>query len=284
MSDLPWPRSLGLVDTSENASLFGKRVLLLRPEAQVKDSAQDDAATADIFRARGADVTQIALAKLGPPTDMARFSLARSEAAKGAYDWVLFTSVHGVARFLTALRDDGAALPMQTQVGCIGPATAAALAPFGIEPSLVASESHGEGLSTEVGHRLSGGKKRILLARAEVARPVLPDFLRASGHVVDDVGVYRSELASERAPELQAWLADASGRESIVVFSSPSSVDAFLGLSGAALSGATMRLLYASIGPVTTARCRDRGLDVRLEAKPSTFSALAEALGHHFTG
>ena len=258
-------------------------MLLLRPEAQVLDLEQNDASTADIFRALGADVTQIALMKLGPPTDDVRFTEAREQSARGAYDWVLFTSAHGASRFLSALRDDGASLPSHTQVGCIGPATAKALVPFGIEPSLVASESHGEGLSSEVVLRLRGEGRRILLARAEVARPILPDSLRAAGHEVDDVGVYRSVLAPERTAELQAWLekAAASGAgDSVVVFSSPSSVDAFLGLSNGVSGG----LLYASIGPVTTARCVERGVEVKVEAKPSTFSGLGVALSDYFTG
>lgn len=292
MSDGESLRSLAWVGTDENAALHpltGKCVLLLRPEAQTPDPTKGDAATAEIFRGLGADVTQIALSKLGPPTDGARFARARADAAKGAYDWVLFTSAHGVARFFSALHEEGATLPQGVQVGCIGPATASALAPFGVEPALVASESHGEGLSSDVAERLRGERKRILLARAEVARAVLPESLRAAGHDVDDVGVYRSELARERGGQLKAWLAEPSGPSPrIVVFSSPSSVDAFLGLSGhaghAGHAGQTSGLLYASIGPVTTARCRERGLEVRVEANPSTFPALAVALSRHFTG
>ncbi|MFO0663854.1 MAG: uroporphyrinogen-III synthase [Polyangiaceae bacterium] len=266
--------------------LSGKRVLLLRPEAQDVFEPGQDPPARHFFEERGAEVTQIALATLGPPSDPSRVEEARQRVKAGHYDWLVFTSAHGVAAFLG--RDFSTDDFADTRIACVGPATAAALTRKGRMPDLVAppSRTHGEGLAEEMREQLGDGNARILLARAEVAREELPKMLREAGHHVEDVAVYRSERADARGPDLVRWLnaARSSGavtrKEAIVVFSSPNSVDAFLDLAGLSSDGAGpyAGLVMASIGPATSARCRERGLAVDVEAKPSTFSALAEAL------
>ena len=101
-----------------------------------------------------------------------------------------------------------------------------------------------------------------LLPRAEVARDVLPNGLRARGWDVDVLPVYRTEHRA--VPDAGA---DA------IVFLSSSAVDSFVDANGASTAAA-----IACIGPVTATTARQRGLDVTVESPAGDAAVLAELL------
>ena len=79
------------------------------------------------------------------------------------------------------------------KVAAIGPGTAAALAAGNIRADLVPERFVAEALARRAARP---GPGRVLLARAEVARDVLPDGLRARGWEVDVVDAYRTVPAA----------------------------------------------------------------------------------------
>ncbi len=88
--------------------------------------------------------------------------------------------------------------PMRLQVAAVGAATAAAAREAGWNVAVVPGTYVAESLVAALAGEVAG--KRVLLARAEVARDVIPEALRAAGAVVDVVDAYRN-VVPEAAPE-----------------------------------------------------------------------------------
>ena len=161
------------------------------------------------------------------------------------YDWLLLTSRNGVEALFTRLEGP---LP---RVAVVGRGTAEALRERGVEPDLVATTSTQEGLAAEL-PRPAG---RVLFAGAEDARDVLVRELDA-----DFVPLYRTvELRPERFPA-----------GDLVVLASASAARSF--------SAIGVGLPCVSIGPVTSAEARARGLQVVVEADTHDREGLVAAV------
>ena len=117
-----------------------------------------------------------------------------------------------------------------------------------------------------------GGSGRVVLARAEVARPALPDGLRAAGWEVDDVAAYRT-VTQELTAEQRRQVAAADG----VVFTSSSTVDRLVDAVGTD----AVPPLVVSIGPATSATAASYDLTVTVEASDHTIEGAVEALIAH---
>jgi uroporphyrinogen III methyltransferase/synthase len=204
--------------------------------------------------------------------------------AGSSYHWIILTSVNGVAAVGRRLRSLGRGWDSLsgTSVAAIGPATASALKGEGLEPSLVPEEYRAEGILDALrGEDLSG--KRILLARAEKAREILPEDLRRQGAVVDVVPAYRT-LPCAPHPEAVKALSGSPGAGLLVIFTSPSTVTHFLdALPAAALRGVRSATV-AAIGPVTAATLGRRGLEPAIQPERYTVPSLLDAIRDHFTG
>jgi uroporphyrinogen-III synthase len=116
------------------------------------------------------------------------------------------------------------------------------------------------------------GSTRVLLARAEVARDVLPEGLEAKGYTVEVLSVYRTEAVP---PDPETVARVRSGAVDAITFTSSSTVDNFCDAIGALPDPQPQ---VVSIGPVTSETARKRGLRVDVEADPHTIDGLVEAL------
>src|SRR5262249_26170089 len=110
---------------------------------------------------------------------------------------------------------------------------------------------------------------RVLLARAAVARDVLPRGLAAKGWEVDVVEAYRT-VAVPVDPERRAQLATAD----MVTFTSSSTVTRFLQSAGPD----SVPPAVATIGRITAAPAREQGLRVDIEAPVHTIDGLVDAI------
>lgn len=161
------------------------------------------------------------------------------------YDWLLLTSRNGVEALFARLQGP---LP---RVAVVGRGTAAALRARGIEPDFVAATSTQEGLAAEL-PRPAG---RVLFAGAEDARDVLVRELGA-----DFAPLYRTvELRPTGFPDAD-----------LVVLASASAARSFAALE--------LDRPCVSIGPVTSAAARARGLRVVAEARTHDREGLGEAV------
>jgi uroporphyrinogen III methyltransferase/synthase len=254
----------------DNRPLFGKTLLVPRPLEQGK-------ATAAAIRGRGATARLLPAIEIREPLDRAPLDTAIAELR--AYDWVLFTSANGVTRFSRALSRAGldARAFGTAKIGAIGPKTALALESFGLRADAVADEFIGEGLARAVLER--GVPKRVLLARALVARDALPDLLREAGARVDVVPVYET-VTSDAGAALRAHFERAE--IDVALFTSSSTVNAVVDTLGSDASALLSRVTVASIGPITSRTLAERGIRTDVVATTFTVDGLLDALEAHF--
>ena len=222
----------------------------------------------------GADAIELPAIEIRPAESFAALDAAIE--SLDSFDWLLFTSANGVKCFLDRLdRSRRDVRAIRGEVCAIGPATRAALAASHIKVDLMPAEYVAESVLAALANRPVAGR-RFLLARAAVARDVLPTELRRRGAVVDVVEAYRTvapdDLAS-RARELFAGPA----RPHWITFTSSSTVENFVRAAGAeVLRG----IRVASIGPVTSATARKFGIEVTAEASKFDVEGLLEAILH----
>ena len=237
--------------------LHGRTVVVTRSEEQAPSLV-------GALRRLGADTVELPSIRIVPPADGGEALQAAARRA-GAYDWVVFTSVNTVERFVACLEEPLDLAP--ARIAAMGPGTAAALGRAGLGVDLVPPRFVAESL-LEAFPPPSGGR-RVLLPQAAVARDVLPRGLSEAGWEVDVVEAYRTERGEVSAEALAA----AAGADAIT-FTSPSTVRNYLELAGAD----RVPPLVACIGPVTAAAARRAGLGVDVEAEVHTVEGLARAL------
>lgn len=245
--------------------------------AIVTRAAKQAAPLARGLEALGFQVILSPAIRFEEPEDWSAFDGAVT--AAGPWDWVILTSANGVRAVtarLSALGKDWSVFGA-SRLAAIGPATARALEAEGLSAALVPEEYRAEGILEAFGRKPLDGV-RVLLARAQVAREILPEELQRRGAMVTVAPVYRT-VACPPAGEAVEALASGAGPSLVVIFTSPSTVTHFVeGLPGPARRGLE-RATLASIGPVTSAALRERGLSPAVEPAAYTVPALLEALG-----
>jgi uroporphyrinogen-III synthase len=121
--------------------------------------------------------------------------------------------------------------------------------------------------------------KRVLLARAKIARDVIPRELRKLGARVDVVEAYETVVPQSSRKELEWTMADPNRRPHIITFTSSSTVRNFVALfRGQDCPRHTIQVKFASIGPVTSATLREFGFPVDIEAEEYTIPGLIRAI------
>ena len=242
--------------------LAGRRVVVVtRPRAQADELVRG-------LTAAGAAVVVCPVITITGPADPD--ALAQAAGRAGEYDWIVFSSANAVDRFVGLLRD-GRALG-RARLAAVGPATAAALLGHRLLADLVAAEATAEGLVAALPAAPAGRAGRVLFPRAAEARDVLGPGLRAKGWQVDEVEAYRTVTAGADDGATDDVL-EAAATADVITFSSPSTVDRYL-----ALSGRRVPPVVACIGPATADAARQAGLVVDVVADEHTAAGLVAAL------
>ena len=246
----------------ERRPLFGKSVVVTRARAQSSDMKRR---LIDL----GAAVIEVPSIVIDDPADGG--AAVRSAAADvQSYDWVVLTSANGAERFLACLRD--ARDLGGVCVAAIGPGTADVLARANVRADLVPSSYVAEALLDAFPAAESAERGRVLIARAAVARDVLPDGLRARGWTVDVVEAYQTRAAVPASDVIEA-----ARSADIITFTSSSTVERYLEIAGRD----AVPPLVACIGPITAETARSRGLHVDVEARVHSVDGLLDALVAH---
>jgi uroporphyrinogen III methyltransferase/synthase len=247
------------LDWFERRPLFGRSVVVTRARAQAAPLSAK-------LRELGAAVVELPVIEIADPEDGGD-GLRRAAARVAAYDWLVLTSVNGVERFFAEIPDTRALAGVR--VAAIGSGTAAALARYRVVADLVPEEFVAESLLDAFPAPPAEPAGRVLLARAAVARDVLPEGLRARGWDVDVVEAYRTVPGAPSAETL-----DAASSADAITFTSSSTVTRYLELAGPDGVPPTV----VCIGPVTAETARSHGLDVTAEAAEHTIDGLVDAL------
>jgi len=289
--------------------LQGKRILVTRARQQA-------AALSERLSALGAIPIEFPVIRIVPPRDWRELdaALARLYPAPGehsCYSWLIFTSANAVrvcCERLSALGREPRDI-QGARIAAIGPATAAALARYGLIADLVPGEYIAESVAASLiaasqqgGGSLAG--KRILLPRAAEARNVLTVALRQAGAIVDEIPAYVTMPATANDEQSRAVLALLRNRQiDAITFASSSTVRNFtrwladcLSASpdmrdGRSITAAALlqdsfsysrKPIIACIGPITAQTARECGLDVHIEASTFTIDGLVAAVVDYY--
>jgi len=247
--------------------LSGMRILVTRPIQQAQTLSEK-------LRQLGATTVELPTIEIVPVENTDR--LDRAVKSLDKYDWVIFTSVHGVQFLLKRMAEVKIALETldKVKVAAIGPATAAALKRVLKKPDYMPTEY----LSGKIVEGLGEVKgKRILLPRADIASKKLPALLRERGALVEEVVAYRTVIPRDLTAErLKSILAE---RVDLVTFTSPSTVRNLARVLGAGeLERFLRNVKVACIGPITVQATKEVGIEVDIVARTHTIDALVEAI------
>lgn len=246
--------------------LAGLRVVVTRAAAQA-------AGTAAALAAAGAEVALLPLLEIVPPTDPLPLEQAAREL--GRYQWIVLTSVNGVAALAQRIPANA---PVAARIAAVGPATAAALRRHGLAPHLIPDPDTGASaqglLATLAPHARPGS--RILLPQAHDAAPELARGLTAAGFDVTTVIAYEKRLPPATLTLTQNLFA--SHPIGWVTFASASAARRFAALFGPDWQRRRAELRAASIGPATSEALRDLEVEPAAQANEPTDAALVAAI------
>ena len=253
----------------EGRPLAGKRIVVTRTRTQAGVLSSQ-------LHSMGADVIELPTIRIEPPSDLRGFAELVQDAH--AYDWIVFTSPNGVNAFFDLfykLYDDAREIG-GAKIAAIGPATAQRVKEFRLHVDLQPEEFVAEAVVREFKKQGGVENLRILLARAEKARDVLPKELSAMGGIVDEGFAYQTVPETRDDNGARRRLSEEGA--DLITFTSSSTVENFMALGLPWPNG--MRV--ASIGPVTSKTARDLGLTVDVEARRHDIPGLVDAIGKFF--
>jgi len=255
----------------EKRPLFGQTIVVTRARQQASELARK-------LEDLGASVIEAPTIELAPSDDPAavRATLARA----GEFDWIIFTSANGVQhtkRMLLEMGRDARSLGA-AKIAAIGDATAQAVQDeLCLKVDVCPKRFVAEALADELvaGHHVVG--KKYLLLRADIARPILRDRLRAGGAIcVDDVPIYQTKRTSKLPAMLEQAL-DA-GQVHWVTFTSSSTARNLAELLGPNYRQRLSKTKLASIGPITTETLTELGLTPAVQAQSFDIDGVVAAI------
>ena len=250
----------------ENKTLFGKKILVTRTRQQASKLTKQ-------LENLGAEVFEFPTIKISPPSDNFE-SLDAAIKNLQTFDWIIFTSANGVEKFFARLKffKLDARIFFNAKVAAIGSATAEKLSDCGIIADLIPAEFRAEGLLAELQDKVAG--KKILLARAEVARDILPRELENFGASVTVAKVYKTE------PTDADFSSIADKKIDLVTFTSSSTVENFIQAVGADF---LREVKTAAIGTVTAETLKNFGVTADIVAEKFTIAGLVDAIKKYFS-
>ncbi len=253
--------------------LAGRRVLVTR-------AVQQAGKLSDGLKALGAEPVEVPVLEIRPPESFAALDEALKKLDGGRdsqrFDWLILTSANTVAAVVERCRvlELDVSEMKALRVAAVGSATAEAARKADFRVTVVPDSYHSEGVVAALGNTILG--KRVLLARAKVARDVIPDALTAAGALMTVVDAYQTVLpegASERLVEALRVGVDAA------TFTSSSSVRNLAEVAREAGVGFPFPGVKAiSIGPVTSATLKEFGWEAAGEAEVSDLPSLIAAV------
>jgi uroporphyrinogen III methyltransferase/synthase len=260
---------------SPSRPLAGRTVLITRARSQASSLSEQ-------LETLGARVLAVPTIEFADPPDWAPLDRAIEELP--SFDWVIFTSVNGVVRFFRRFDDrcGGRPFPAGIRLAAIGPATASALDARGLAPEVVPKVFRAEDLAAALPMAELRGK-RVLIARAETAREVLPETLAASGAEVVVAPCYRTVRPDVNVEEVTRAITD--GRVDVVTFTSSSTVSNFVDLFPEGEAARRLRsVAVACIGPITAETAKSLGITPAATAEEYTIPGLVDTIVRLLSG
>lgn len=252
--------------------LFGKRILITRPQAQAASFARQ-------LERLGAQAICIPTIEIVPPDDLQPLDDAVRQVAD--FDSLILTSVNGVESFFERLAANKLDIRSLSgvEIIAVGPKTAEAIEQYRLRPDLIPQRYQAEGLVDELLTRDLKGR-RFLYPRAKVVRPVLIEGLRAAGAEVVAPVAYQTVAAEGQKEQLRQLLQ--AGELDAICFSSSSTFESLYKMFADELARLQGRAEFFSIGQITSNTIRKHGFAVALEPEKSTLDDLVVAMVEYY--
>ena len=250
--------------------LAGKRIMVTRARHQAGQLSIQ-------LSALGAQVIEIPAIEIQPPESFEPLDNALRSLAQ--YQWLIVTSANTVRSLCERMGKLGltAAAFAHLSIAAVGSATAQALADAGFRIALVPKEYVAESLLSALDGQVGG--KRVLLARAAIARDIIPISLVEQGAEVDVVDAYRTVVPASSAEHIAKLFSPSQQPPDAATFTSSSTVTNFFHLlASAGIEHAPDAMKAVSIGPITSQTLRDYGWEPASEADPHDLSGLVAAV------
>jgi uroporphyrinogen-III synthase len=265
---------LNEIQSEDTLPLTGRRILVTRAVQQVGKLS-------DGLKALGAEPVEVPVLEIRPPDSYEPLDKAIAKLAPPQpFDWLILTSVNTVqtvAARCVMLNVDVSEIKA-LRVAAVGSATAEAARKAGFRVTVVPDSYNSEGVVAALGSSVLG--KRVLLARAKVARDVIPDALTAAGALMTVVDAYQTALpdgAREALVEALRVGVDAATFTSSSTVRNLAEVAREAGIAfPLACSAGLVKAI--SIGPVTSATLREFGWEPAGEAGASDIPGLIAAV------
>jgi uroporphyrinogen III methyltransferase / synthase len=257
----------------EKRPLWGKTAVVTRTREQAS-------ALVELLNAAGARCLEIPTLEIAAPSDFGPLDAALHHLSD--YTWIIFTSANGVAAFFRRLFEKGYDVRGLggAKLAAIGPATAQALKEQGLVADVVPARFVAEDLAAALLPQITPGS-RVLLARAEQAREVLPETLAQAGIQVDVAPVYQVKKPQVIPEEARPFID--SGQIDILIFASSATVHNFVTLVGKEkFQELAHKAVVAAIGPITRDTLKEYGSTPQIQPEDYTIPALAAAIVEYF--
>ncbi len=195
------------------------------------------------------------------------------------YQWIIFTSANGVRHFHNLMQTclGEAKLPASVRMAAVGVKTAQEIEKFFRSADFTGSENTAEDLVNELLLKENLQGIQILLPLGNLAPHTLEERLSSIAKVTR-INVYSTIRADQ--PDLSIVEQIKNDRYDLVLFTSPSGIEHFVGVMGPAMISS---LRWASIGPVTTKAAAKYGLNPLITATHSTYEGLAQNIIEYYT-
>ena len=247
--------------------LAGRRILVTRARHQAGQLSAE-------LNALGAEVIEIPAIEILPPASFEPLDTALRNLRQ--YQWLIVTSANTVR----SINDRLTALDLQPnafshlKIAAIGSATAHALQEVGVSVNLMPKEYVAESLVAAIGDQVRDA--RVLIARAAIARDIIPAALTQAGAQVDVVEAYRIVIPETSIARIAAIFVPGKlpplPRDQFI------HGDKFLDLLRAAgIDQPPQNLCAISIGPITSQTLRDHNWKPAAEASPHDIPGLIAA-------
>ncbi len=253
--------------------LTGVRVMVLRAAEQAMHTYR-------MLRDQGAEVMPYPTIEITEHTDEQAWE--DFEHIENEYRWLVFTSENGVRFFMdqfVAKHGDIRRLAFFS-IAAVGSGTARALVEFGVEPDFVPEKATVQDFAREFVQYVELEGVMVIRVRGNLADSTFEDAVVDAGADLIPLNVYETKLYK--------WPADFKEKlfeypPDAIMFTSGSTVDGlFENLSEEEVSRLVSKASLFSMGPSTSKKLHDHGLEVAAEADPHTIPALIDAIVGHF--
>jgi len=193
-----------------------------------------------------------------------------------SFDWIVFTSQNGVRLFFATLTQLHIPIDkiQNIKIAAVGKKTAEAVQKSNLPVSFIPTRYTTDALADELSPVMG---KKIFMARANLATPVLTKKLQERGATVINIPIYKTSYIENDTSELAMLIKN--NNIFCITFTSPSSVNGFFkSIKKSSIRKFILSIPVLSIGPVTTNTLKKCGFTSIYTADTFTFEGMIRKL------